>query len=94
MKHPPQPRRRRRRARPNNYLAKALAVEGYLTVSEVAARVGVSRVSVFRWVKAGGLPQRNVDGAIFIKEEILEAFLVRRAAGLNWRNTPPPVDDE
>jgi len=46
-----------------------------LTVMEVARRLGVSRMTVYRWIKRGKLKALRMDGTIRIEEEALNEFI-------------------
>ena len=47
----------------------------YLTVEEVAELVRVSRMTVYRWVRAGELPAVRVGRSFRIPQDALDAFL-------------------
>ena len=64
--------------------------EGYLTVSAAAKKASVHRATLQRWVDGGGLPHKNVEGALFVKESDLDAVLKRRRIAQEWRSKPPP----
>ncbi len=48
-----------------------------LTLAEIAARLGVSRRTVLRWVQEGDLPAYRIRGIIRVRPEDFEAFLAR-----------------
>jgi len=49
--------------------------EKFLTVQEVADRLGFSYITVYGWVKSGKLPSYNFAGGFRIKERDFEAFV-------------------
>lgn len=49
--------------------------ETYFTVEEVAERLKVSRMSVYRWIKTGQLDAYKLGGEFRISEEAVERFL-------------------
>jgi len=46
-----------------------------LTVREVAERLKVSPMTVYRWIKRGRLEALQVDGTIRVEEEALNEFI-------------------
>jgi len=51
-----------------------------LTIEQVAARLGVTRMCVYKWVKEGSLPAfRLARRAIRVEEAALEKWLAERA---------------
>lgn len=50
--------------------------EQYMTMREIAARIGVSKMTVYNWIRAGKIPAyRFGDLTIRVKREDAEAFL-------------------
>ena len=52
--------------------------ETYFTVEEVAERLKVSHMTVYRWIKAGNLGAYKLGGEFRITEEDVERFLEDR----------------
>lgn len=51
----------------------------FLKVSEVAKRLGVNKITVYRWLKSGKLRYFRIGGyTIRIKEKDLNEFIERR----------------
>src|SRR5689334_23810390 len=72
----------------------------YYSVAEAAAFLGVSRVTIWRWVKAGRLPiWRLGHRTARIKREDLDRLLIERTAARSARaearadSTPSAVDE-
>src|SRR5687767_1380182 len=63
---------------------------GFYSVTEAAALLGVNRVSVWRWIKAGNLPAARLGHRTTrIKKEDLERVLIRvggRSKRAPWRD--------
>src|SRR5215212_1183231 len=58
--------------------AEAAGERSYYSISQAAARLGVSRVSIWRWIRAGQLPIiRLGHRTVRIAHGDLERFLVR-----------------
>lgn len=53
----------------------AAALGRLLTVSEVAAELRVSRMTVYRWIHAGDLPGLRVGGQLRITKSDLDDYL-------------------
>jgi excisionase family DNA binding protein len=53
----------------------------WLTVTQAAKRLGVTRAAVFQWVKSGKLPaaQSGKGSAILIREDDLEKYAAQKA---------------
>ena len=49
-------------------------VEGSLTYTDVMNLYGVTRATVWRWVKVGWLKQIKVGGHVYFTEKDLKAF--------------------
>ncbi len=49
--------------------------ETYFTVEEVAERLKVSHMTVYRWIKAGKLDAYKIGGEFRITERDIERFL-------------------
>jgi putative molybdopterin biosynthesis protein len=49
--------------------------EAYFTVEEVAERLKVSHMTVYRWIKAGKLGAYKLGGEFRITERDIERFL-------------------
>src|SRR5688572_24682664 len=67
----------------------------YLTISEVAALLGVSRVSIWRWIRDGRLPASRLGRrTIRIKRKALERALAERghASSQSWDGREPAAD--
>src|SRR5438093_6838452 len=67
--------------------AEASGARGYYNISEAAALLGVSRVSIWRWIRAGQLPAARLGHrTIRIKRGDLEQLLeqVRSAGSRAW----------
>ena len=54
-------------------------VDGSLTYDDVTKLYGVSRATVWRWVKVGWLKQVKVGGQVYFTEKDLKAFERRGA---------------
>ena len=52
--------------------------ETYFTVEEVAERLKVSHMTVYRWIKAGQLAAYKIGGEFRITERDIEGFLEGR----------------
>ncbi len=52
--------------------------EAYFTVEEVAGRLKVSHMTVYRWIKAGKLAAYKIGGEFRITERDIERFLEAR----------------
>src|SRR5438270_13437491 len=53
----------------------------YYSVSQAAARLGVSRVTIWRWIRAGDLPVRRLGHrTVRIRSQDLDAILAAPAA--------------
>ena len=52
--------------------------ETYFTVEEVADRLKVSHMTVYRWIKAGQLGAYKIGGEFRITERDIERFLKER----------------
>ena len=52
--------------------------ETYFTVDEIAERLKVSRMTVYRWIKAGQLGAYKIGGEFRITERDIERFLEAR----------------
>lgn len=54
----------------------------WLTLTEAAERLGVTRAAVFVWIKKGKLPAARPGNGrmIFIKADDVEVFAAQRAA--------------
>jgi excisionase family DNA binding protein len=52
--------------------------ERYFTVEEVAERLKVSHMTVYRWIKAGKLGAYKIGGGFRITEGDIERFLKAR----------------
>jgi putative resolvase len=52
--------------------------EKYFTVDEVAERLKVSHMTVYRWIKAGQLGAYKIGGEFRITEQDVERFLEAR----------------
>jgi putative resolvase len=52
--------------------------ETYFTVGEVAERLKVSHMTVYRWIKAGSLGAYKLGGEFRITERDIDEFLERR----------------
>jgi len=65
----------------------SVALQGYLSTSEAAKRLGVSSKTLLRWIKDGRFPgalQINPyakNSAFLVPQSALEAFELRRQAG-------------
>jgi excisionase family DNA binding protein len=57
----------------------AFATGGLLTVSEVAAVMRVSNMTVYRLIKTGELPAVRIGHSFRIRETELEAYLAARS---------------
>jgi excisionase family DNA binding protein len=69
----------------------------YYSVAEAAARLGVSRVGIWRWVRAGRLPAAHLaHRTIRIHERDLDRMLVPATfgRGLEFRRSQEPQTDE
>jgi len=49
--------------------------EKFLTIQEVANRIGFSYITVYGWVKSGKLPSYNFAGGFRVTEKDLETFV-------------------
>ena len=49
--------------------------EKFLTIPEVAVRLGFSYITVYGWVKSGKLPSYNFAGGFRVTEKDLETFV-------------------
>ena len=58
------------------------AKEMYLTIQEVAEKLGFSYITIYSWVKSGKMPSYNWNGAYRISDKELKAFI---KAGKNNR---------
>jgi putative molybdopterin biosynthesis protein len=56
----------------------AVVEETYFTVEEVAERLKVSNMTVYRWIKAGNLAAYKIGGEFRITERDIESFLESR----------------
>ena len=61
--------------------------EAYFTVEEVAGRLKVSHMTVYRWIKAGKLAAYKIGGEFRITERDIERFL-------EARRLPAKVEDD
>ncbi len=61
--------------------------EAYFTVEEVAQRLKVSHMTVYRWIKAGKLAAYKIGGEFRITERDIEHFL-------EARRLPAKVEDD
>jgi putative resolvase len=52
--------------------------ETYFTVGEVAQRLKVSHMTVYRWIKAGQLGAYKIGGEFRITEQDIKRFLETR----------------
>jgi excisionase family DNA binding protein len=52
--------------------------ETYFTVEEVAERLKVSHMTVYRWIKAGSLGAYKLGGEFRITERDIDQFLEER----------------
>ena len=59
-------------------LKKIARVETYFTVEEVAERLKVSHMTVYRWIKAGSLGAYKLGGEFRITERDIDQFLKDR----------------
>ena len=51
------------------------AKEIYLTIQEVAEKLGFSYITIYGWVKRGKIPSYNWNGAYRISDKELKAFI-------------------
>jgi len=49
--------------------------EKFLTIQEVADRIGFSYITVYGWVKSGKIPSYNFAGGFRVTEKDLETFV-------------------
>lgn len=54
--------------------------EHFYTLTEAAARLGVERHTVWRWIKAGKLSAQKVGGVVFIEKAAVETLASVQAA--------------
>lgn len=52
--------------------------ERWFTYSQVAERYGVSKMTVWRWVKSGLLQAKKIGGKVYFTEYSLKAFERRK----------------
>jgi putative molybdopterin biosynthesis protein len=60
--------------------------EAYFTVEEVADRLKVSHMTVYRWIKAGQLGAYKIGGEFRITERDIERFLQERRFPVKGEN--------
>lgn len=56
----------KRQARPDSRLTANLRVKGYMLCSEVAARVGVRKSTIYRWIHDGVIESLDFSGAYYV----------------------------
>lgn len=66
-----------------------------ITVREAARRLGVSEGLVYAWARSGELPsyrfgRRRKRGAVRVREEDLEVFVLKRRAAAGQEAPPNP----
>lgn len=49
-------------------------VDTFYTLTEAAARLGVERHTIWRWIKARKLPAQKAGGGVFIEKRIVDAL--------------------
>lgn len=57
----------------------------FLTVTEVAEMIRVSRMTVYRWVQNGDLPAVRVGRSVRVPEQAVDVFLQQSAAHPRWQ---------
>lgn len=50
-------------------------MEQFITVDEVAERLKVSRMTIYRYIKSGKIPAYKLDHGLRIKQADIEQFL-------------------
>jgi len=49
-------------------------LKDFYMLGEAAKRLGVTRVTVWRWIKAGKIKGRKLPGAVWIEKKAVEAL--------------------
>lgn len=62
-----------------------MRLQGYLTCTETAGRVGVSRATVYRWIRNGWISSVDVSGAYYVNWQSVLAHLGDAANVLQLR---------
>ena len=52
--------------------------EQFYTLQETADRLGVNRITIWRWIKAQKLEAQTAGGVVFIDRHLVDDILVRR----------------
>lgn len=68
------------------------AAADYLTLGQVARRLGVSRRIIEGWVATGELPTARIGGGLRVSREALELHLDRLRERQRQRPTPTPAE--
>lgn len=66
---------RKQRARPDSKLTAKMRQKGYLLSTDVAARIGVHKATLYRWIKDGVVDALDFNGAYYIRWESVVAHL-------------------
>lgn len=73
-------------------VADAVAVaEPWVSVEQVAAHLGVKKISVYRWIETRGLPARKIGKLWKVKLTDVDAWVRARGAAALETTTPRPV---
>lgn len=57
----------------------------FLTVTEVADMIRVSRMTVYRWVQSGDLPAVRFGRSVRVPEQAVQVFMEQAAKRGNWQ---------
>ena len=57
-------------------------LDGFVGVTDAARRLGVCRMTVWRWVKAGKVPVRRIGRTALIEKKVVEEMKAR-----HWGST-------
>ena len=50
----------------------------YMTLTQTAAALGVHRVTIRRWIRAGRLPAESIGGVVLIDKQTVEQLARQR----------------
>ena len=67
--------RRSQRARQDSPLTQRMRTKGYLMCTEVAAKIGVHKATLYKWIKENRVDAVDFNGAYYVKWSSVVAHL-------------------